>query len=300
MDEEKIQKNNEDLKVLRTYSSDMADAIRENEASVIKIALAEKEKKEREEIIIKAEGTKTSKILFLIGGMILIIIAIFGSYYLIQKKKTKETPEQIINNVDTFISYDSHVYADTTNITNSSELASLLRQQSITKSGLVKAIFLTKNISGANQGLTSKNLLSLIRASAPSVFTRTLGDEYLLGQYNNEIAKTIKKDPSTFIIFQTNDYNQIYASMLEWEKTMLKDLFILFNINIPESNNSIFDKPWQDIIINNRDARVLYNDDGEAILYYIFINKNNLIITDNIDALKEIITRLLIKNTKPL
>ena len=43
----KIEKNKE-LKTLRTYTSDMADAVRENEASVIKIALAEKEKRERD------------------------------------------------------------------------------------------------------------------------------------------------------------------------------------------------------------------------------------------------------------
>ena len=48
MDENKPQQNDTDIKVLRTYTSDMADVVRTNEMSVIKIALAEKEKREKE------------------------------------------------------------------------------------------------------------------------------------------------------------------------------------------------------------------------------------------------------------
>ena len=56
---------------------------------------------------------------------------------------------------------------------------------------------------------------------------------------------------------------------------MLSDLYILFNINIPESNSGLFEKEWKDIIVNNKDARVLYGESGEGILYYTFVNKNN-------------------------
>jgi len=60
-EKEKKPNYNRDSKVLRTYTSDMADAIRTDEVSVIKIALAEKEKRDREAMYQKAEGTKTSK-----------------------------------------------------------------------------------------------------------------------------------------------------------------------------------------------------------------------------------------------
>ena len=45
MDEKETQPNNQgvNLKTLRTYTSDMADAVRENEISVIKIAVAEQQ-----------------------------------------------------------------------------------------------------------------------------------------------------------------------------------------------------------------------------------------------------------------
>lgn len=300
MEANKPQPNDKEIKVLRTYTSDMADAIRTNEVSVIKIALAEKEKREKEEVYQKAEGTNTSKTFLVIGGIILIAIAIAGSYFLIQKKKTNETPQTRINNIDTFISYDSNIYIDVTNTTSISELSNIINQEQTANSGLIKALFLTKKINNAPSLLTSQNFLSLIKSTAPGALIRSLSDKFLLGKYANKKSVTPNDKTTMFLIFQTTDYNQAYASMLVWEKTILKDLFVLFNIPITGSDNPIFEKSWQDIIINNRDARVLYGENGEGLLYYIFVNKNNFIITTNIDALKEIITRLLIKNTKPL
>jgi len=101
-----------------------------------------------------------------------------------------------------------------------------------------------------------------------------------------------------FLILETNDYNQAYISMLEWEETMLRDLFVLFNITNSEGDNSIFEKPWRDTIVNNKDARVLYDDEGQAILYYVFMNKSTFVIANNQEALKEIIARLIIKNSQ--
>lgn len=297
MDENGKQLNDKDIKVLRTYSSDMVDAIRTNEISVIKIALAEKEKREQEDLYKKAEGTNISKTLLIIGGIILIVAAIVGSYFLIQKKKENETPKVNINNIETFISYDSKSYIDVTNVNNVSDLSNIIKKEQQTGSGLIKALFLTKNTS---EILTSKNFLSLIKTTAPGTLIRSLSDKYLLGKYSSPNNVNGGNGSAVFLILETTDYSQAYASMLEWEKTMLKDLFIPFTINISESNSPLFEKQWKDIIINNKDARVLYGENGEGILYYVFSNKNDLVITNNIDALKEVVSRLLIKNVNPL
>jgi len=300
MEEEKKQPNYKDAKVLRTYTSDMVDVIRTDEVSVIKIALAEKEKREREAMYKKAEGTKTSKILLVIGGVVLIVAAIIGSYFLIQKKKEKDTPKQVASGVETFITYNAQSYIDVTNATNIIELLDTIKQQESVSQGLIKTLFLTRKTNNISELLTSKNFLSLIKTSIPGALTRSLSDKYLLGKYSNPNATNEQDKSAMFLIFQTTDYTQAYASMLSWEGTMLKDLFILFNINMGKSDNTLFEKPWKDIIINNKDARVLYNDNGEAILYYVFVNKNNLVITSSTEAIKEIISRLIIKNAKPL
>lgn len=296
MEENEKQLNDKKIKVLRTYTSDMADAIRTNEVSVIKIALAEKEKREQEAEYKEAEGTNTSKILLVIGGIILIAVAIAGSYFLIQKKKEKEIPQSIISNIETFIAYDFQSNIDVTSAINASDLVNIIKQRQESNSGLIKALFLTKKTNGVIDLLTSNNFLSLIGTNAPGALIRSLSDKYLLGEYSNPNAPNENNRLAMFLIFQTTNYNQTYASMLDWEKTMLKDLFILFNISISESNISLLEKPWKDIIINNKDARVLYGENGEGILYYVFVNKNNFIITSNKEALQEVISRLITKN----
>lgn len=298
MDENNTQPNDKDIKVLRTYTSDMAEAIRENEVSVIKIAMAEKEKREQEELFKKAEGSSFSKVLLILGGIIFIILAIFGSRYLLQKKKEKEIPQNNINNIETFISYDSKSYIDTTNINKESFIAITKREQQ-TNPTLIKALFPTRSIGEVQTMLTTSEFLSLIRSTAPGALTRSLSDIYLMGKYANPNATNTKDRSATFLIFQTTDYNLSYASMLDWEKTMLSDLYEVFDMNVANISG-LFEKNWDDVIINNKDARVLYGNNGEGVLYYVFVNKNNFVITDNTAALKEIIDRLLIKNAKPL
>jgi hypothetical protein len=296
MPDNNTQKNYKDSKVLRTYTSDMADAIRTDEMSVIKIALAEKEKREQEAVYREAEGTSTSKILLIVGGVVLIVAAIIGSYFLIQKKKEKEVPIPIPGNQETFITYNANSYIDVTDKYNVMELLDAIKQQENQNTGLIKALFLTKKINNVDEQLTSNSFLSIIKTSIPGALTRSLSDKFLFGRYSNKNSVNPVDKSATFLVFQTNDYTQAYASMLDWEETMLKDLSILFNINIPESDNIVFQKPWKDIIVNNKDARVLYNESGEALLYYVFMNKNNFIITNSLEALKEIISRLTIKN----
>lgn len=298
--EEKKQPNYKDEEVLRTYTSDMVDAIRTDEASVIKIALAEKEKREREEMFKKAEGTKISKIFLTTGSIILIVAAIIGSYYLFQKKKERETPVPISSEANTFITYNTQSYVDVTGVTNVIELLNAIKQQESSSTGLVKALFITEGTGENSKTITSKEFLSLVGTNTPGELIRSLSGKYLLGKYSNKNATNSTDKSAMFLIIQTNDYNQAYASMLSWEQTMLKDLFVLFDISILDDERNLFEKSWKDIIISNKDARVLYGEDGQAILYYVFANKNDLVITNSMEAMKEIIARIITKNAQTL
>jgi len=300
MEEENNKKTEDNIKVLRTYTSDMADAIRTNEESVIKIALAEKNKRERDSIYKKAEGSKFSKIAFLIAGVIFILSATLGTNYLIKLKKEKEIiTQQPSNKINTFMSYDSYSSIDITNIENIDQLSAIIRQNDISNSGLIKVLFLTKNINGFSEIIKSKDFFSLIHSNIPSTLSRSMSDDYLIGRYLSGYSLDNEDQQDLFLIFKSNNYNQSYASMLEWEKIIFRDLYILYDKNITEKDSGILNRDWKDIIIDNRDARVLYNKDGLAVLYYMFLNKTYIIITNKIDTLKEITARLLIQNTRP-
>lgn len=299
MDENEIKNNKlgNDIKSIHTYTSDMADAIRENEASVIKIALAEKEKREREEIYKEAEGSKSSKFFLALGGLILIAGAIFGSYFFFKKSTVAPQTKTEVKDIETLISFDQKVFFDATDARIQTDLYSLIKSELEKESTLlsIKAIILTEDLGDGKRLLPVENLISILGDRAPQALMRTLDKDYMLGAYTDSHGKE-----HVFLILKIKDYNQAYASMLEWEKTLLEDMFILFGKDLGTEGISLFEKPWKDIIINNKDARIIYDKGGSELLYYVFPDKNTLVITDSQDTIKEITLRLIAKTTKPL
>jgi hypothetical protein len=138
--------------------------------------------------------------------------------------------------------------------------------------------------------------MNVIGSSIPASLVRSLEDSYMIGTY----LPRGEEKAHLFIMFQTKDYNIAYASMLSWEGTLLDDVFAMFGIDVSGDKKELFDEPWKDIIINNKDARVLSNKDGVPVLYYLFLDKSYFMITDNLDTIKEVSSRMITKNIKPL
>jgi hypothetical protein len=298
MYEEIPKSNNKDnLKTVRTYLSDMADTVRENDISVIKVALAEQNKHEREDLFRKAEGTPVTRTIWIIGGIILVLASIIGTYYVIQKKEKENLPVSVIKE-ESIITYDEN---STIEINNTDYLVDKLKNQvkQLSISGSINginSININQKIDNVSTKLGVIDIFSRLNLTASASLVRSLSDLYMVGTYTKNGAI----GPKLFFIFRSNEYDYTYAGMLEWENFLSSDMFYLFNLKTNETKLQLESRKWKDIIINNRDARVLHNEEGSPILYYMFVDSNSLAITDNEDTLKEIITRLIIKNVKPL
>ncbi len=279
--------NKEDLKTIRTYTSDMAEAIRNNEVSVAKIVIEEKKKREEEDYYYGNGASKKNKIFFILSGLIILSIAIFAIFWSTKKAEEKETllSEQT-ENIKTFITYESIEKIDITNIEYEEDLLSKIKNGENNTSG-VKAIIFTEKEGDVYRELNTYKFFNLLIKQAPGSLVRALQDKFLLGKNLNNQEK------SSFLIFKTKDYNQAYSSMLTWENTILEDLEKLFEIKI--NDVQLYDKNLDDLIINNRDIRVLYKENGEILLCYIFINRDELIVANNLDTLKEIVDRVILR-----
>ena len=202
MDENKPQYDSlgQKIKTIHTYTSDMADAVRINEASVIKIALAEKEKREQEEMYAQASGTKGSKLMLTFGGIILIGLAIFGWYFLSKRNQIANTPQQTTKDLEALISYDDKAYVDVTNNKNQNDLSKAIKTEIDKggKPGSIKSIFLTENVNKVQQLLSLKNLLFLMDTEAPSALIRTLDDTYMVGTYTESSSNSGADNPSRY------------------------------------------------------------------------------------------------------
>lgn len=302
MEDKDQQSKNINIKTIHTYQTDMAEAVRDNEISVIKIAMAEQKKRERDEIYRKAEGNGFTKSLFAIGGIILLAGASLSIYFVTQKNKIANAPlkNEISKNIETIISYDNQSFLDSTSISSSVDFVKLMRPEieKEEKQDSIKSIFLTKSINNKSELLTLNDFIKLMNFSAPNSLTRSLSDPYMIGTYTPN-KNDVDNKPHLFLLFNVKDYSIVYAGMLQWEKNLLANTYNIFNIDIATDSN-ILETPFKDIIVGNKDGRVLYDKNGNIILYYLFINKNNLIITDNENTIRKIDTRLLIKQTKPL
>jgi hypothetical protein len=101
-----------------------------------------------------------------------------------------------------------------------------------------------------------------------------------------------KSDKEFFILLKTRSFLDIFESMKNWENKMFYDLYGFFGIKISPDTKELLSKNFIDGRIANKNARVLYDQNGKIVLMYIFVDNNSVVITDSEEATAEIILRL--------
>lgn len=92
----------------------------------------------------------------------------------------------------------------------------------------------------------------------------------------NALTLGVARREDPFIVMKFASFDTVFAGMLEWESAILKDFAPLFG---PTSQTNSIDSR-----INNRDVRVLIDDNGNDRIVYGFIDKNTLLITTDREA----------------
>lgn len=105
-------------------------------------------------------------------------------------------------------------------------------------------------------------LLDVLRLGMPGSMSRSITD-MSFGGHNG----------SPFIVLRFTSFETVFAGALVWEERMLPDLVPLFGESAV--TRAI------DSRVNNRDIRVLADDEREDRVVYGFVNKNTLLITTN-------------------
>ena len=94
--------------------------------------------------------------------------------------------------------------------------------------------------------------------------------------------------------------------MLSWEKNMAGDLSSLFPRNIPmeiqEDTTTTeqvlsYKKAFEDVLVKNKDARALRDENGEIFLIYSLPDKETILIASNTDTLAELFDRIIRSRT---
>jgi hypothetical protein len=163
-------------------------------------------------------------------------------------------------------------------------------EQSSTRLGQIKNIYLTEGEGVEEKLISSSHFLNLIKATVPAEIQRTLKDPYMFGLHNYN-------GNQTFLVLKVGSYDTTFSGMLYWETNLWQDFKEIFNLssdNITSTTSSfvIEVKKFQDSTFNNKDCRVVKNSSGEIIFLYSIIDENTIVITTSTDTLKEIINRV--------
>lgn len=136
----------------------------------------------------------------------------------------------------------------------------------------------------ANQTYTysvsAPQALAALGLSLPESLMSRLGEEYLIGMH---MADT----NAPFIILTTTSYDYAFAALLDWEKSAERELAPWFTT--PGSASSA--RTYDDITVQNIDARVVRDTDKNLKLLYTFLDRNTVLIASSIHTLTEISQR---------
>lgn len=296
-----IEKKSDDSESpIRTFQGDIADAIKSDNVSMIKVALAEKKRQETKGKFDTVVQTKKNDSLFYmisIGIALIIFLAI--SLLLFFNANKKDIAEQDQNTQTQPLIYSEFSIVIDTNNRDANDLERIvarIKEESFDL-GNVKEIVLTTGIGTSTRKVGTESFFELMNTRASDSLIRSLDSNFFFGAY------AFSKPYDTFFIFKVNSYDNAFAGMLEWENGLDVDLgsiLISKKALIPSQNststatttNHSKKRMFVDKVLQNKDTRALIDEKGSVLLLYTFIDKKTLIITSSDKSLKELLFRL--------
>ncbi|HNW71363.1 MAG TPA: hypothetical protein PKZ36_01370 [Candidatus Paceibacterota bacterium] len=265
---------------IETFADDMAKALRDSQNGSIKQIIEEQENRDEEAEELSPENKK-NKILMIVGTILVFLSVIAIVIVFLFKKQ--------IFTVEVTPQYVPIIFTDKTEF---KEVSELNREQIINtisnevnmsefKAGGVEAIYLTKN----NAVLGFRDFLKLSEFNLDSGKIEFIKDNFLMGVSNNQ-AKNL------FFLIKMRSIADVFDVMHSWEDKMFYDLHSFFGINLNANTKYLLEKKFEDGIVQNKNARVLYDNEGNIVLMYVFVENDSLVITNNENTVKELILRL--------
>jgi hypothetical protein len=297
MDENNSQNNigPDGAPVIHTYAGDMASMVRDHEASVIKIAMAEQRRREQESAKQQHVRNRKRSTFFAIGAVVLVLITIVGVKLLKAKIAIDSVHPEVLTRIPTFIPTDTDSVIDADRFTGKEDLTIVFNQErgQIGNTNQVRSIFFTRGI-GANKAvMKTSEFMKLLQSSIPGTMARTLDESMMMGIYTDSNSKT-----HPYFIFKNNNFDTAYAGSLAWENTLLDEFFPLFGIDVSGDNKVLLANRFTDKLVENLDTRILSDNSGNILMYSLFLNKDYYMITDSESVIKEMLKRLRSINTK--
>jgi hypothetical protein len=273
------------LAPVRTFSSDLADAVREHGGSVVRVAIAEDEKHRRE---FQESSIRSRKnIAFIVGGIVIVLGAIGAIAWGYERNKQASIVVPVVPEVPSSLvaSDDSRVLDIGGSTSAFYDAVHDVALHPTVQPGGVENIIITKTAGGIVARPSASEFLTALRAHASDDFLRSLGKEYMLGLYVYDRA-------NLFLVLRGTAHDYLLSGMLAWEPYLFEDMAPLFGIDTSGfTKAALQDVKFTDAIIGNRDARAVLDAGKRPLFYYSFIDQNTILMATDPKTLTEAVRR---------
>jgi hypothetical protein len=275
--------------VAQTYAEDMAKVLESDKEGLIKKVIHGEEQHEAEKRGLSPRSTKNK--VFMSVGLLLVGMSVATLIYLFLNHKSISTVE-VAKQFTPLIFQDKSSFFEVKGF-KKDQITETVRgavNKTEVKIGGVEGMYLTSD----KVVVGWREFVKLIKSTferKPDISGKVdfVNDNFLLGVVNGE-----SKD--FFILLKVRSVIDVFESMRAWEGKMFTDLHGFFGMEISSNTSGLLGKSFEDGIVENKNARILYTTDAEGknqiVMMYVFADDNSVIITNTISAAHEVMLRL--------
>jgi hypothetical protein len=313
------------VRPLQTYQGDIESLVEEKQVSVVSIAAAEAQRRGLKPLdagqVQKERGPWVKKALIIAGGILLLVAAGGIGFYIYARIQPVPLSQQM---PAPFIAVDD---TKTVVLQSTDQRKEIMNALVTAKNSVALSLGLVARIQIAKPGplddgtlaeVSAPEFLQALAPQIPPSLVRTIEPQMLLGVHSYD-------ESQAFMILKADSYETAYSGMLAWEASLYGDLMPLFartpavrslppapvlpigtttantspaatSTSAPTSSTSpatqFFQGNFIDQIVENHDARVILDQQGDILLLWTFLDRSTIVIANNEATLREVISRI--------
>jgi hypothetical protein len=271
------------LSQIRTFQGDVANAIQKQNESIMSIQRAETAR--RPDLAASEERAGGHKALvYAVLTLVLVGLGGVGTYFAYSTYTESRVIPVVSTPENQFIGATVKD-VDASTLSRQATIGVVAIERSKERPAAdISQIQLRRGTTPTSELLSTADFFTRLNTHAPQPLVRALNPLFMLG--------VLGSNPShTFLIIKVDSFENAFPGMLEWEPRIVEDLLPMFADD--ETTNRVpTAAAWRDLIVANRDTRVLRDTDGNVVLLYSFFGNSLLIMADNEATFRLIADRL--------
>ncbi len=285
-------------KVAQTFADDMASVIGNDQGGgLVKKIIQGEELHEEEKKNLSTESTKNKFFMFV--GLLLLVVGVSISVIFFHKSVAPTVP--IATPFTPLVFTDKSAYLPIDGFSKEEIVHTILNEANTSevKIGGVEGIYLTldKKVVGF------RDFATLLKLNFVPESDALVSDNFLMGVVNDVVVPDINVDQSVistskdfFILMKVKSVPEVFSMFGDWENKLFFDLHSLFGLGISSETETLLTKDFTNGIIENKNARILYQDDNVDVpavaLMYVFADDHSVVLTNARSGAKELMMRL--------